>query len=246
MGLAGYYRKFIKDFSKIARPITNLMRKDVPYVWIEACKQAFEKLKARLTDAPVLTIPDWSGGFEVYCDASGKGLGCVLHQHGRVVPYASRQLKVHEQNYSTHDLELAASIFALKIWWHFLLGEHVKIYTDHKNVKYIFTQKELNMRQRRWHELMADYDIELQYHPGRVNVVPDALSRLPKMMMLTTRWRLQQEIRELEVDVILPGVDLTLMSLQIQSDLVDRIKAAQSSDAEIEKDQGTGRGRSSN
>ncbi|XP_020262691.1 uncharacterized protein LOC109838678 [Asparagus officinalis] len=119
-----------------------------------------------------------------------RGLGCVLQQDGHVVAYASRQLKKHEQNYPTHDLELAAVIFALKLWRHYLLGEQVKVFTDHKSLKYIFTQKELNMRQRRWLELMADYDIDLQYHPGKVNVVPDALSRLPAIMTLTAQWRL--------------------------------------------------------
>ena len=101
-----------------------------------------------------------------------------------MVAYASRQLKKHEQNYPTHDLELAVVIFALKLWRHYLLGEQVKVFTDHKSLKYIFTQKELNVRQCRWLELMADYDIDLQYHPGKVNVVPDALSRLLAIMPL--------------------------------------------------------------
>ena len=121
-----------------------------------------------------------TGGMVIYSDALGKGLGCVLMQHGHVIAYASRQLKPHEKNYPTHDLELAAVIFALKIWRHYLLGDQVLIYTDHKSLKYIFTQKELNMRQRRWLELMADYNIDLQYHPRKINVVPDALSRKPK------------------------------------------------------------------
>jgi len=113
----------------------------------------------------------------VYSDASGKGLGCVLMHHDHVIAYASRQLKPYERNFPTHDLELATVIFALKIWIHYLLGDKVLIYTDQKSFKYIFTQKELNMRQKRWLELMADYNIDLQYHPGKVNIVPDALSR---------------------------------------------------------------------
>ena len=147
MGLAGYYRRFIQDFSKIATPIMRLTGKDVPFVWSEACQQAFDELKTRLTSAPVLTLPDRTCDYEVFCDASGMGLGCVLHQRGKVVAYASRQLRVHEKNYPTHDLELEAVIFALKIWRHYLLGEQVKIFMDHKSLKYIFTQKELNMRQ---------------------------------------------------------------------------------------------------
>jgi len=136
----------------------------------------------------------------IYTDASGQGLGCVLTQHGFVIAYASRQLKQHERNYPTHDLELAAVIFALKIWRHYLLGDHVLIYTDHKSLKYVFTQRELNMRQRRWLELMADYDVDLQYHPGKANVVPNALSRRPgefKRLQITRQKELLKDIREL-------------------------------------------------
>ena len=119
----------------------------------------------------------------IYSDVSGRGLGGVLMQHGHVIVYASRQLKPHEKNYPTHDLELAAVIFALKIWRHYLLGDQVLIYIEHKSLKYIFTQKELNMRQRGCLELMADYDIDLQYHPRKINVIPDALSKKPEACM---------------------------------------------------------------
>ncbi|KAL4017822.1 hypothetical protein IC575_021394 [Cucumis melo] len=131
----------------------------------------------KLVTAPILTVPDGSSSFVIYSDASKKGLGCVLMQQGKVVAYASRQLKSHEQNYPTHDLELAAVVFALKIWRHYLYGEKIQIFTDHKSLKYFFTQKELNMRQRRWLELVKDYDCEILYHPGKANVVADALSR---------------------------------------------------------------------
>ncbi|KAL0549512.1 hypothetical protein IC582_013996 [Cucumis melo] len=130
---------------------------------------------------PVLTVPDGSGSFVIYSDASKKGFGCVLMQQGKVVAYASRQLKSHEQNYPTHDLELAAVVFALKIWRHYLYGQKIQIFTYHKNLKYFFTQKELNMRQRRWLELVKDYDCEILYHPGKANVVADALSRKPTL-----------------------------------------------------------------
>ena len=128
-----------------------------------------------MVTSPVLILPDQTKDYEVYCDASHRGLGTVLMQEGRVVSYASRQLKPHELNYATHDLELAAVVHALKTWRHFLIGNHCEVYTDHKSLKYIFTQKELNLRQRRWLELIKDYDMRLHYHPGKANVVADAL-----------------------------------------------------------------------
>ena len=149
VGMAGYYRRFVKDFSKLVVPMTRLTRKGVKFIWSEKCAEVFEELKNRLISAPILKQPTGSGGMVIYSDASGQGLGCVLMQNGHVIAYASRQLRVHERNYPAHDLELAAVIFALKIWRHYLLGDQVLIYTDHKSLKYIFTQKELNMRQRR-------------------------------------------------------------------------------------------------
>nr|GFD02838.1 reverse transcriptase [Tanacetum cinerariifolium] len=129
-----------------------------------------------------LTLPSGSGGFQIYSDASKKGLGCVLMQHRNVIAYASRQLKPYEVNYPTHDLELAAVVFALKIWRHYLYGESCDIFTDHKSLKYIFTQRDLNKRQRRWLELLKDYDTNIQYHLGKANVVTDALSRKSGMI----------------------------------------------------------------
>ncbi|WVZ97465.1 hypothetical protein U9M48_043002 [Paspalum notatum var. saurae] len=177
LGLAGYYRRFIENFSRIAKPMTSLLEKDAEFRWTNAQQAAFDELKKRLTTAPVLTLPDQQKKFIVYCDASRDGLGCVLMQEGKVIAYASRQLRKHELNYPTHDLELAAVVHALKIWRHYLYGQRCEIYTDHKSLKYIFTQNELNMRQRRWLELIKDYDMEIHYHPGKANVVADALSR---------------------------------------------------------------------
>ena len=159
--MAGYYRRFIQGFSSIASVLTKLTRKDVPFVWTPECEKAFNELKTRLTTAPVLTIPSSGSGLVIYSDASHQGLGYVLMQHGKVVAYASRQLKVHEKNYPTHDLELAAVVFALKIWRHYLYGEKFELFSDHKSLKYLFSQKELNMRQRRWMELIKDYDFTL-------------------------------------------------------------------------------------
>ncbi|KAA0063211.1 hypothetical protein E6C27_scaffold205G00190 [Cucumis melo var. makuwa] len=160
LGLAGYYRRFIEDFSRLALPLTALTRKNVKFEWL--------------------------------------GLGCVLMQDGNVIAYASRKLKEHESNYPTHDLELAAVVLALKIWRHYLFGEKCHIFTDHKSLKYIFYQKELNLRQRRWLELIKVYDCTIEYHLGKANVVADALSRksrLPKSALCGIRVALLNELR---------------------------------------------------
>ncbi|WVZ52311.1 hypothetical protein U9M48_003384, partial [Paspalum notatum var. saurae] len=166
-----------ESFSKIAKLMTSLLEKGVEFIWTKERQAAFDELKKRLTTAPVLTLPDLTKSFTVYCDASKEGLGCVLMQEGKVIAYASRQLRKHQVNYPTHDLELAAVVHALKIWRHYLFGNRCEIYTDHNSLKYIFTQNELNMKQRRWLELIKDYDLEIHYHPGKANVVADALSR---------------------------------------------------------------------
>ncbi|KAK5842666.1 hypothetical protein PVK06_005048 [Gossypium arboreum] len=177
LGLAGYYRRFVKGFSTIATPMTKLLQKDVKFEWTEKCQKSFDQLKAYLTEAPILVQPESGKEFVIYSDASLLGLGCVLMQEGRVVAYASRQLKPHEKNYPTHDLELAAIVFALKIWRHYLFGEKCHVYSDHKSLKYLMTQRDLNLRQRRWLELLKDYELVIDYHPGKANVVADALSR---------------------------------------------------------------------
>ena len=137
---------------------TRLTQKGIKFEWFDDCECSFKELKNILAIAPILTIPSGSGRFMVCSDASRQGLGCVLMQDGKVVAYASGQLNSYERNYTTHDLELAAMIFALQIWRQFLFGETYKIYTDHKSLNYLFSQKELNLRQRRWLELLKDYD----------------------------------------------------------------------------------------
>jgi hypothetical protein len=145
--LAGYYRRFIPNFSKIAKPIIELLKKGNKYVWSEACDEVFKHLKKLLTISPVLAQPDTAKSFDVYCDASGTSLGGVLMQECRVISYSSRQLRRHEEHYPTHDLELEAVVMALRMWRHYLHGNVVHIYTDHKSLKCIFTQPDLNMRQ---------------------------------------------------------------------------------------------------
>ena len=116
LGLDGYYRRFIENFSKMAKPLTTHLEKGKDFKWTDACQNNFEELKKRLTTAPVLAMPDIHKNFDIYCDASRQGLGCVLMQEGRFIAYASRQLRKHELNYPTRDLELAAVVHILKIW----------------------------------------------------------------------------------------------------------------------------------
>ncbi|GJS94046.1 putative reverse transcriptase domain-containing protein [Tanacetum coccineum] len=152
LGLAGYYRRFIEGFSKIAKPMTKLTQKKIKFEWGDKQEAAFQLLKQKLCSAPILALPEGSEDFIAYCDASKKGLGAVLMQREKVISYASRQLKIHEKNYTTHDLELGAVVFALKIWRHYLYGTKCTVFTDHKSLQHILDQKELNMRQRRWKE----------------------------------------------------------------------------------------------
>ncbi|GJT51615.1 putative reverse transcriptase domain-containing protein [Tanacetum coccineum] len=158
LGLAGYYQRFIEGFSKIAKSLTELTQKNKKYIWGEDQESAFQLLKQKLCEAPILALPEGNDDFVVYCDASHQGLGAVLMQREKVIAYASRQLKPNEENYTTHDLELGAV--------------------------HILDQKELNMRQRRWLELLADYDCEIRYHPGKANVVADALSQKERIKPL--------------------------------------------------------------
>ncbi|GJZ03623.1 putative ribonuclease H-like domain-containing protein [Tanacetum coccineum] len=173
-GLVGYYRRFIKGFSKITKPMMKLTQKSVKFNWGEKEETAFQILKQKLCSAPILALPEGSENFLVYCDASYKGLGVVLMQKEKVIAYASCQLKIHEKNYTTHDLELGVVVFVLKMWRHYLYGTKCVVFIDHKSLQHILDQKELNMRQRRWLELLSHYDYELRYHPGKANVILNA------------------------------------------------------------------------
>ena len=139
-GLARYYKRFIENISPLAAPMTRLTWKEIKFDWDDQCEEAFQELKRSLTTAPILIVSDRGQGYTVYCDALRAGLGCVLMQSGRVVAYGSRQLKNHEQNYPTHDMEFAVVVFTLKILRHYLYGEQFEVYSDHKSLKYIFTQ----------------------------------------------------------------------------------------------------------
>ncbi|GJT98649.1 putative reverse transcriptase domain-containing protein [Tanacetum coccineum] len=208
LGLAGYYRRFIEGFSLISKPLTKLTQKNKKYEWGKDEEEAFELLKQKLCCAPILALPEGSEDFVVYCDASLKGFGVVLIQREKVIAYAFRQLRTHKDNYTTHDLELGAVVFALRLWRHYLYGTKCVVYTDHKSLQYILDQKELNMRQRRWIELLSDYDCEIRYHPGKANVVADALSRKERepirvrALVMTVHPNLPDQIRNAQLEAM--------------------------------------------
>ena len=221
-GLAGYYRRFVKGFSMTAAPMTRLLQKNVKYEWSEKCQRSFDNLKTFLTEAPVLTHLTCVREYVIFSDASLNGLGSVLMLEDKVVAYASRQLKPHEKNYPTYDLELAAIVFALKNWRHYLYGEKCYIYTDHKSLKYLPSLREINLRQRRWMELIKDYDCVFDYHPGKANVVADALSR-----------KSIQTLRALNAHLSLSDDGTVVAELIARPSLLNRVLEAQKKDEKI-------------
>lgn len=186
-------------------------------MWDDKCEAAFIKLKGMLTSAPVLAVIDGSEGLTVYTNASQVGLGAVLMQHGRVIAYAGRQLKTHEVKYAVHDLELLAVVFALKLWRRHLLGTKFELFTDHKSLKYIFTQKDLNQRQVRWLEFLSSYDLDITYTPGKANVVADALSRRRMAMCNVVEATLYQLVAT-------PTLIDRTVAKQYENDMLKRIK----------------------
>jgi hypothetical protein len=215
--------------------MTELLAKGNTFEWTPRHETSFQELKKRLTMALVLTMPDMEKPLSIYYDASGKGLGCVLMQDGHVVAYASRQLRKHEEKYLTHDLELAVIVHALKFWRHYIIGKRREVYSDHKSLKYIFTQSNLNLRQRRWLELIKDYDLGINYHPGKANVVADALSRRSHVNMLATRELLPKFCKEFE-KLNLGWVSSTeVITMEVDSTLEQDIWKGQHEDAKIQE-----------
>jgi len=183
LGMTNYYRKFVKDYSKRAIPLTQALQNasnSRPIIWNPDMEGAFQDLKDALTNAPCLQLPDPDGDFDVTTDASeeAKAVGCVLTQNGHPVAFESKKLNPHQLNYTVHDKEMCAIMHALTLWRPFLLGKHFKVYTDHRSLTHLKTQPHLNQRQIRWMEQAADYDCEILYKPGKENVVADALSRI--------------------------------------------------------------------
>ena len=205
-----------------AAPMIRLLQKNVRFKWSEKCQVIFKKLKSFLIKAPVLTQLIFGKEYVIFSEASLNGLGRVLMQEGKVVAYALRQLKPHEKNYPTYDLELVAIVFALKIWRHYLYGEKCFIYTDHKSLKYLPSQRELNLRQRTWMELIKDYDCVIDYHPGKANVVADALSR-----------NSVQTLRALNAHFSLSDNDAIVVELMARPNLLNQVQEAQKSDEKI-------------
>ena len=235
LGLAGYYRRFSENFSRLATLMMRLTRKEVKFDWNDRCEEAFQELKRRLTTASILIVPERGHGYLVYCDASRAELGCVLMQSRRVVAYGSRQLKNHEQNYPTHDMELAAVVFTLNIWLHYLYGEQFKVYSDHKSQKYIFMQRDLNMRQHGWMEFLEDYNFTLHYHPSKANVMADALSQKSRgalASIASREWLMLETVGQFGLQYS-EQAQGTLGSLVTTPSLLRRVIESQGQDAEI-------------
>ncbi|GJW94355.1 putative reverse transcriptase domain-containing protein [Tanacetum coccineum] len=181
-------RKDKKEHEEHLKAILDLLKKEKLYAKFSKCEFWIPKIiKQKLCIAPILALPEGSEDFVVYYDALHKGLGAVLMQREKVIAYASRQLKIHKKNYTAHDLELGLVVFALKIRRHYLYGTKCTVFTDHKSLQHILDQKELNMRQRRWFKLLSDYDCDICYHPGKANIVADALSRKERIKPLRVR-----------------------------------------------------------
>jgi hypothetical protein len=200
--------------------MTELLEKDKKFEWTSPCKARFLELKKRLTTTLILVMPDMEKSFSIYCDASGQGLGCVLMQDAHMVAYASRQLRKHEAHYPTHDLELVVVVHALKIWRHYLMGKRCELYTDHKSLKYIFTQSNLNLRQRRWLKLIKDYDLGINYHPRKTNVLAIALNRrsyVSQLVMDSMPFELCEEFDKLNRRIV---ANFEAMDMEVGSSLL--------------------------
>eukprot|EP00253_Pinus_taeda_P012641 PITA_12641 len=216
MGLAGYYRRFVEGFSKVAFPITSLQKKGKAFQWTPNCQQSFEQLKHLLTTAPILRIADPDKDYVVCTDASKEGVGGVLMQEGRVVAYESRKLKEHEQKYSAYDLELTAVIHALKMWRHYLVGRKFLLLTDHHSLTNYFSQPTLNARQARWVDFLSGFDFEIKHLQGKENRVADALSRKVQQLyeVSVSEWR--SPVLEMVKEASRQDVNYQQLKLQLQ------------------------------
>ncbi len=197
LGLASYYRKFIKNFAKIATPLTNLLKKSSGiYEWEEACNEAFETLKGILVKAPMLKLPDVDKDFEIHSDASDFAIGGVLVQDGRPVAFESKKLSETKRRWPTHEKEMWAVIHCLKTWGHYIGSKDVVVWTDNVTLKYFATQPKLSSKQVRWQDTLALFNVDIQQKLGKENVVPDALSRKHQFKVVYVgETRFQKEVR---------------------------------------------------
>jgi hypothetical protein len=213
----------------------ELLAKGETFEWTPRHEASFQELKKRLTTAPVLTMPDMEKLFSIYYDASGQSLRCVLMQDNHVVVYASRQLMKHKEKYPTHDLELATIVHTLKIWRHYIIGKRCEVYSDHKSLKYIFTQPDLNLRQQWWLKLIKDYDLGINYHPGKANVVADALSKRSHVNILATRELLPEFCKKFEKLNLGWVLNTKVITMEVDSTLEQDIWKGQLEDAKIQE-----------
>ena len=209
IGHAGFYRRFIKDFSKIARPLCRLLKKDTKFYFDESCHNAFEEIKSRLLEAPIMAKPDWNREFEIMCNASDYAMGAVLGQKDekvfKAIYYASKTFNEAQENYSTIEKEMLTIVFACEKFRPYMLGSHVIIHTDHATIKYLMAKKEAKPRLIRWVLLLQEFDLEIKYKKGCANVIADHLSRVEKPAV-------QEEERE--IAKFFPNEQLFQLSLQ--------------------------------
>jgi hypothetical protein len=235
LGLARYHWRFIEGFPKITKPMTKLLQKDKKFKWTSAYEASFQELKKRLTIALVLGMPDMEKPLSIYYDVSGQGLGGVLIQDGHVIAYASWKLREHEGHYPTHDFKLAAVVHALKIWRHYLMGKRCELYTNHKNLKYIFTQSDLNLRQQTWLEHINDYDLGMNCHPRKANVVADALSQRShgsQLILANMPFDLCKEFNKLNLRIV---ANTEVIEIEVDSTLLQDIQNVQLEDEKIQE-----------
>ncbi len=187
-GLASFYRRFVKDFSTLAAPLNEVLKKNVGFKWGEKQEEAFNVLKQKLTNAPILALPNFQKSFEIECDASNVGIGAVLMQEGHPIVYFSEKLSGHTLNYSTYDKELYALVRALKTWQHYLYPKEFVIHSDHESLKYIKGQGKLNKRHAKWVEFLEQFPYVIKHKKGKGNIVVDALSQRHALLsMLETK-----------------------------------------------------------
>ncbi|MCO5568575.1 hypothetical protein L7F22_022274 [Adiantum nelumboides] len=186
LGMSGFYRQYVKDYAKIAVPLTDQLRTKTKNIsWGESQQSSFNKLKVAIAAAPVLTIVDPNKPFVLETDASGEAMGAVLMQRERPIAFESKKLDRAQRNYSAYEQKLLAIIHALKKWRHYLYGVTFEVRSYHESLKWLSSQNELQGRKARWAEILQEFDLQICYQRGKYNVVADALSRIPEINELS-------------------------------------------------------------